>query len=727
MELQPGEIVDRYTVETRLGHGGMAVVYRVRHNTLETSHALKVLSVGSLRVRDRLIQEGKVQARMRHPNVVAVTDVLEVHGSPGLLMECIDGPPLDTWLFEQRPGIDEALGIFRGILEGVSFAHDLGIIHRDLKPANVMLAPTKRGLVPKVTDFGLAKVLLEEGGVERTRTGMPMGTPAYMSPEQIRDAKSVDLRADVFSLGCILYELVCGRRPFGGRDMLEIFNAVATGKCPPASSLVPDLPAEVEQAIHGCLMVDRDSRIGDCDVLSSVLSGERRWILAPSPGLPATFEMDEIPPSLASGGGQVSNQGAIPSAGSYPTSPSGAAAPGSGMQAQGGMAAGGVAPTMGLTADHMPPQPQPLPQDSGTWMPDDDAEPPADSGISMSPPSAPQSDWSSQQPAADSGQSMSPPSAPQSGWPPQQQQAPASQPGAQPSAPQSGWPPQQQQAPPSQPGAQPSAPQSGWPPQQQQAPPSQPGAQPSAPQSGWPPQQQPTPASQPGAQPSAPQQAWPSQQPPADPRAAMTLPQQAAVTEASPAEPVREAPPRRNLVPWAIGLLGSVALAAALAIVLTQNQDSEEPAPDPIATSEQAPEQAPDPEPVAGEPTERPPNGETSSTEATPAPTPELGAAAKTTEPQAPEPESPRAHAPVVTAAAAPRSPAHEAPAETPEEPAAEEPAAEKPSTAHVSFQGADAVWLEDDFRARYRAGREIPPGKYVPRQIAVGHRNWAV
>ncbi len=290
MELERGRVVDRYTVKQELGRGGMAVVYLVEHNTLETKHALKVLTVGSHKIRDRLIQEGKVQAQLRHINVVAVTDVLDVDGSPGLLMEYVEGPALDAWLLGKRLETAEAEALFMGILDGVQRAHQLGIVHRDLKPANVMLGEGPEGWIPKVADFGLAKALLEEGDVQRTRTGMPMGTPSYMSPEQIRDAKGVDERTDIFALGCILYELTCGQRAFFGRDMLEIFNAVAAGKHTASRTLVPDLPARIEAAINGCLAVDRDRRIPDCATLRAVIRGESAWQLTP-PSVPdSTFD-----------------------------------------------------------------------------------------------------------------------------------------------------------------------------------------------------------------------------------------------------------------------------------------------------------------------------------------------------------------------------------------------------------------------------------------------------
>ncbi len=273
MDLRPGQAVDRYTVVDKIGSGGMAEVYRVRHNTLGTDHALKVLSLNVPAIRDRLIQEGRVQALLQHPHIVPVTDVLDVQGSPGLLMQLVKGPSLEEWLRSNRPPMDEALRIFAGILSALTEAHRLEIVHRDLKPGNVMLSTQSGVLEPKVTDFGLAKLLVEQTSPTQTRTGLPMGTPAYMSPEQITDAKGVDRRTDIFALGCILYELTCGQMAFIGANTLEVWSAVTGGDYAPPRTLVPDLPEPVVQAIQGCLQPQRDLRIPSCEALAAVLAG----------------------------------------------------------------------------------------------------------------------------------------------------------------------------------------------------------------------------------------------------------------------------------------------------------------------------------------------------------------------------------------------------------------------------------------------------------------------
>jgi len=259
-DLAAGTRVDRYQVEAMLGRGGMAVVYRVRHEHLGTAHALKILTIPSPSVRSRLLTEGRVQASLRHPNIVAVTDVVEVDGAPGLVLDFVAGPALDTLLARQRLTLEQADRIARDILAGVAHAHRAGLVHRDLKPGNVMLANHSDTMVAMVADFGLAKILASDTAAHQTRSGVAMGTPAYMAPEQIRDAKHVDERADVFSLGALLYELVTGARAFQGADTFELFSAVTSGSFAPLQERAPDLPPRMERAILAALRVNVEGR-----------------------------------------------------------------------------------------------------------------------------------------------------------------------------------------------------------------------------------------------------------------------------------------------------------------------------------------------------------------------------------------------------------------------------------------------------------------------------------
>ncbi len=295
MKLETGQVLDRYTVERSLGHGGTALVYLVRHNRLGTQHALKVLTVNSDAIRSRMEREGQVQAGLRHPNIVLVSDILDVAGNPGLLMEYIAGPTLEDALKKFKFTMGDAEVLFASVVSAVKAAHRAGLVHRDLKPANILLERTKQGVVPKVTDFGLAKVLASDEGVHHTRSGIAMGTPSYMAPEQIRDARTVDERADIWSLGCLLYELICRRRAFPGDEALDIYNRVCSGTFEPPRTWVPDLPDRLEQAIHGAMRIDKDARIPDCDVLLDVMNGEREWSLTDDASQERTKGLDTPP------------------------------------------------------------------------------------------------------------------------------------------------------------------------------------------------------------------------------------------------------------------------------------------------------------------------------------------------------------------------------------------------------------------------------------------------
>ncbi len=254
------------------------MVYRVQHITLDTLHALKVLVTDQEDIHRRLIDEGRVQARLKHPNIVPVSDVLTIEGSPALLMRYIEGPSLKERIKGEPLSYDHALSIFRGIVAGVAHAHENGVIHRDLKPANVLIDAEG---VPLVTDFGIAKHLDSTltSGNDKTRAGKMMGSPAYMAPEQMRHAGGVDYRADIFSLGVILYEMVCSSRPFKGVDIFAIRDAVLAGNYPPPLSLVPTLPQSTINAIDACLKPDRRARASNCATLLAILDGDESVVL----------------------------------------------------------------------------------------------------------------------------------------------------------------------------------------------------------------------------------------------------------------------------------------------------------------------------------------------------------------------------------------------------------------------------------------------------------------
>lgn len=260
--LQPGDVVDRYVVESLLGTGGTARVWAVRHRTLGTRHALKVLSWSDATLRERLMREARTQARLVHPNIVPVRDIIELEGSPALLMPLIEGPPLDILLRQVRPTVDEATALLRGILAGVGHAHAEGFVHRDIKAANVLLDLHSGTLVPRVTDFGLVKATDAQ---TLTRPGDIMCTLAAAAPEQLHDPSSVDLRADIWSLGVVAYHLATGSPPFPGTTLAAVVEAHVTG---------PDLdrvPAALRPLVAAALQADPTDRAGSAEALAALL------------------------------------------------------------------------------------------------------------------------------------------------------------------------------------------------------------------------------------------------------------------------------------------------------------------------------------------------------------------------------------------------------------------------------------------------------------------------
>lgn len=287
MSIQPGQLFGNYRVEGPIGSGGQADVWLVRHVQLGSLAALKVLRLSSPALERRLLQEGRVQAALRHPNIVSVMDVVVVGDGCGLIVEYIDGPSLEHGLETNRPSLAEAEALFADIVRAVEQAHDRGIVHRDLKPANVLLATVGGALVAKVADFGLARVFLEVGS--GTRTGATMGTLRYMAPEQVRDASTVDERADLFSLGCILYELVTGAPPFDSLDLIAYHDSIAHGDWVLPSLRVPGIPARIDAAISACLVFDREKRVAGTRELMTLIDGvpRPRPTGQPSGGVPS--------------------------------------------------------------------------------------------------------------------------------------------------------------------------------------------------------------------------------------------------------------------------------------------------------------------------------------------------------------------------------------------------------------------------------------------------------
>jgi eukaryotic-like serine/threonine-protein kinase len=252
-------------VEARIGQGGMAAVWRVRDGD-GRAWALKRLTVSKREVWERFRLEGQIQLALDHPHIVRARELVEADGEPALVMDLVEGLPLDAWqLANPDAPIAARDRIASQLVDALSFAHGQGLIHRDLKPSNVLVAD-RGGPWCLVTDFGLAKWV---GVVASTRTGIALGTPRYMAPEQVRDAKRVDARADVWSLGVVLYELYTGQPAFHRGNLMEVFTAVVEARYEdPARYGVPE---RVRAAIRGALVVDPARRFATCGALLAAL------------------------------------------------------------------------------------------------------------------------------------------------------------------------------------------------------------------------------------------------------------------------------------------------------------------------------------------------------------------------------------------------------------------------------------------------------------------------
>ena len=260
MRLQRGQLVQHLRIVGVLGEGATAIVYLVEDTANgDEKRALKLLSVLGASYRKRLKREAAAAGLVSHENVVGIHGLIDHDGYQGVLMDYIEGPTLYHWQQAHLPSIDEALALSVGILRGVQALHDAGLVHRDLKPSNVMLGPNEQGgVVPKLVDFGLIK---ETDLRDRmTVTGVAMGTPTYMAPEQLRDASRVDHRADIYSLGCIMFELLTGHPPFRRDDWWGTYRAVEQGTKADLSDLPTGLPEGVRDLIGSMLEPEQQDR-----------------------------------------------------------------------------------------------------------------------------------------------------------------------------------------------------------------------------------------------------------------------------------------------------------------------------------------------------------------------------------------------------------------------------------------------------------------------------------
>ena len=257
-----GQSIGRYHILEQLGEGGMATVYKAYDTRLERNVAVKVLRTDQFipaqlqMVLQRFEREAKSLAKLSNPNIVNILDFGEHDGMPFLVMEYLPGGTLKKKLGQPLPW-REALRILLPVAHGLAYAHGHGIIHRDVKPANILLNEDDR---PILTDFGIAKLLEAPGGHTLTASGVGMGTPEYMAPEQGLGANTIDERADVYSLGIVLYEMITGRKPYIADTPMAVVLKQMTDPLPHPSDFVDGLPEEVEHILLKALAKEPENR-----------------------------------------------------------------------------------------------------------------------------------------------------------------------------------------------------------------------------------------------------------------------------------------------------------------------------------------------------------------------------------------------------------------------------------------------------------------------------------
>ena len=309
MALAPDDRLGPYRIETLLGAGGMGEVYRGTDTRLGRAVALKVISatlVGDEASRRQFETEARAASALNHPSIVTIYDIGESGGMSWIAMELIEGRTLSDAIAEGPLPIRRAWSIARQVADGLAVAHAKGIVHRDLKPANVMVSDDGR---VKILDFGLARqtappisslasvdtVTVAEGTV----AGSILGTVGYMSPEQAT-SRPADFRADQFSFGVLVYELLTGRRAFARPTAVETLSAILRDEPPPLSSIRRDVSDAFQNVINRCLEKEPARRFETTRELATALDA-----LTPESNTPAssTTELDQRARSFAPGRG----------------------------------------------------------------------------------------------------------------------------------------------------------------------------------------------------------------------------------------------------------------------------------------------------------------------------------------------------------------------------------------------------------------------------------------
>jgi serine/threonine protein kinase len=297
-------IAGRYELQSLIGEGGMASVWRARDRTLERSVAVKLLFARDERDRDKLVKqfvrEARIAASVQHRNVIHIVDFgTTEEQQPFMVMELLEGESLGQRMHrEPRLAVEELMHVASLTLRGLGAVHEAGIVHRDLKPDNIFLVRDgNAGLFPKILDFGISRSVEPRSGRRSaltTQEGIIVGTPEYMSPEQARGLRNLDHRTDLYSMGVVLYEALTGRLPFNNEHVGDLIIQIVTSQVPTVHDLVPSVPIAISDVVAKAMSREREARFADAAEMQLAL---HTAVAMTVPNM-ERITLSELPPAL---------------------------------------------------------------------------------------------------------------------------------------------------------------------------------------------------------------------------------------------------------------------------------------------------------------------------------------------------------------------------------------------------------------------------------------------